>query len=76
MSVNNLKIDNEALKLNLDLHLLGNEKLINNEEIFINYDNNYLLILMLMRILLYSKNIKDEKFLYNNIVSLWNDQKH
>jgi hypothetical protein len=40
------------------------------------YDNNYLLILMLMRILLYSKNIKDEKFLYNNIVSLWNDQKH
>jgi len=37
------------------------------------YDNNYLLILMLMRILLYSKNIKDEKFLYNNIVSLWND---
>ena len=40
------------------------------------YDNNYLLILMLMRILPYSKNIKDEKFLYNNIVSLWNDQKH
>ena len=40
------------------------------------YDNNYLLILMLMRILLYSKNIKDEKFLYNNIVNLWNDQKH
>ena len=37
------------------------------------YDNNYLLILMLMRILLYSKNIKDEKFLCNNINYLWNN---
>jgi len=36
------------------------------------YDNNYLLILMLMRILPYSKNIKDEKFLYKNIIDLWN----
>ena len=37
------------------------------------YDNNYLLILMLMRILPYSKNIKDEKFLCNNINYLWNN---
>ena len=36
------------------------------------YDNNYLLILMLMRILPYSKNVEDKKFLYKNIIDLWN----
>ena len=36
------------------------------------YNNNYLLILMLMRILPYSKNVEDKKFLYKNIIDLWN----
>ena len=36
------------------------------------YDNDYLLILMLMRILPYSKNKKDEVFLTKNINNIWN----
>ena len=36
------------------------------------YNNNYLLILMLIRILPYSKNDNDKEFLCKNIIDLWN----
>jgi hypothetical protein len=42
-----------------------------NQELKCEYDNNYLVILMLMRVLPYSKNYKDKLFIENEIDKLW-----
>mgnify|MGYP003344690237 FL=1 len=47
-------------------------KIYQSLDIYPHYDNDYLLILMLMRILPYSKNKKDEVFLTKNINNIWN----